>query len=369
MPIGAQGTAEVRVRTNGLQKPLHVLQLSSWVVVFLDVLLFSIIGIPLIESDILKVLISACFSVSVIVLVLAAIQATCCDPADPHIRRQDHGVRVNKEEDENLPYCAQCDSTVFSRSKHCRACNKCVREFDHHCMWVNNCVGAQNYRAFATCIVSVAVMTANILGVSGYLLLEFFIDDQEFESRWVKHFLFENVAKEVALVPFIFLAVVNCPFFVLDMQLVLLHIFLTWQNVTTYEYIMNKRNASLENEYNQDANKSDSKGGMRTLPRCLDWIVIRRRRRKQDANAKAGKTAPKPDTPEASQAPLESVPPPPETVPSSTAPPVAETLETGAMWATEGSGGSEPLENPDDRRTSPVLYGASLGTPGNSPMV
>jgi hypothetical protein len=212
-------------------------------------------------------------------------------------------------------------------------------------------------------------MTANILGVSGYLLLEFFIDDQEFESRWVKHFLFENVAKEVALVPFIFLAVVNCPFFVLDMQLVLLHIFLTWQNVTTYEYIMNKRNASLENEYNQDANKSDSKGGMRTLPRCLDWIVIRRRRRKQDANAKVGKTAPKPDTPEASQAPLESVPPPPETVPSSTAPPVAETLETGAMWATEGSGGSEPLENPDDRRTSPVLYGASLGTPGNSPMV
>merc|ERR1719326_1482227 len=210
MPI-----AEARVRTNGFHRPLHPLQLSSWVVVGSDVLLFSIIGIPLIESDALKAFISVGFGSSVIVLVLAAIQATSCDPADPHIRRQENGVQVNKEEDENLPYCPQCDSSVFARSKHCRACNKCVREFDHHCMWVNNCVGAQNYRAFATCIVAVAVMTANILGISAYLLIEYFISEEEFEIRWSDHFLLGGVSKEVALVPFILLVIVNLPFFVL----------------------------------------------------------------------------------------------------------------------------------------------------------
>lgn len=298
---------EARVRTNGFHSPLHPLQVLSWVVVGSDVLLFAIIGIPLIESVILKALVSVCFGASVVILVLAAYQATSCDPADPHIRRQDHGVQVNKDEDESLPYCVQCDAAVFARSKHCRACNKCVREFDHHCMWVNNCVGAQNYRAFATCIGAVAVMTFNILAISIYLIIDYFANDEEFEMRWHDHFFFKDVTKEVALVPFILLTVVNLPFFVLDMQLVILHMFLTWQNVTTYEYIMNKRNASEEASYKEEG-KGDAEGKrkVRTLPKCMDWILFckkrRRRKEKESQKASAEKTASDSETPVVAEA-------------------------------------------------------------------
>jgi len=350
MPI-----AEARVRTNGFQRPMHLLQLSSWVVVGLDVLLFAIIGIPLIEANGLKVIISVCFGSSVIILVLAAIQATNCDPADPHIRRRDHGVQVNKEEDESLPFCVQCDSPVFARSKHCRACNKCVREFDHHCMWVNNCVGAQNYRAFATCIAAVAVMTANILGISAYLLVDYFLNEKEFEIRWHDHILFKDVAKEVALVPFIFLAIVNTPFFVLDMQLVLLHMFLTWQNVTTFEYIMNKRNTAMENESCQEDGSKPSK--MRTLPRCMDWIVIRRRKKKNDvqkAPVEQTTEAPVVGKTEAAVVPNEILPVSPTAAMTVTVEAEPESLPSGSErpnWAAE----EEPSMNGDanERKPSP----------------
>lgn len=356
--------AEARVRTNGFQRPMHVLQLSSWVVVGLDVLLFAIIGIPLIEAAALKAIISCCFGISVIVLVLAAIQATKCDPADPHIRRQDDGtVQVNKEEDENLPYCVQCDSPVFARSKHCRACNKCVREFDHHCMWVNNCVGAQNYRAFATCIAAVAVMTANILGISAYLLVDYFVNEREFEIRWHGHIFFESVAKEVALAPFIFLVIVNLPFFVLDMQLVLLHMFLTWQNVTTFEYIMNKRNKDAENEAYQEDGSKPSK--IRTLPRCMDWIVFRSRKKK-DVKSKAAATGSDSETPVVGKSEAAAAPPPGASN-ANPAPPTAAAPampdaglseksdapskgQEGPQWITEG----DPVNSEGtERRNSP----------------
>lgn len=277
------------MRTNGFQRPLHPLQLLSWVVVGLDAILFSLFGIPLIESAALKAIIAVCFGASVIILVLAAIQATSCDPADPHIKRNEKGVEVKRDEDDDkLPYCVQCDSPVFQRSKHCRACNKCVREFDHHCMWVNNCVGAQNYRAFATCIVSVAVMTANILGVCTYLFLDYFLNEEEFELRFKDFPVFVDTPREVVLPPLIFMIIVNLPFFVLDMQLVLLHMFLTWQNVTTFEYIMNKRVPDSSDGYEDGEGSGNGRKGIRRLPKCIDWILnCKRRRRPKSAENKA----------------------------------------------------------------------------------
>jgi len=357
--------AEARVRTNGFQCPLNPFQLISWVVVASDVLLFAVIGIPLIEMDALKVLISLCFGASVGILVLAAYSATTCYPADPHIRRQDHGVQVNKEEDENLPYCPQCDSPVFARSKHCRACNKCVREFDHHCMWMNNCIGAENYKAFTVCIGSVAVMTANILGINVYLLIEFFVNSEAFEIRWHDHFLFQDVEKEMALIPCLLLTLVNLPFFILDMQLVLLHIFLSRENVTTYEYIMKiKRGSESSSELDQ-VGESDAQAAprkkIRKLPRCLDWIVVDRKKMKKHpgkkkAPASSSASASDSEAPVVAKA-AESAPP----VPPVTAPPVAPQAASpdpaaNVVWGTEGPGdadrGRPDPEGVDDERRS-----------------
>lgn len=355
--------AEARVRTNGFQWPLNPFQLISWVVVALDVLLFAIIGIPLIESDALKVLISLCFGASVVILVLGAYSATSCDPADPHIRRQDHGVQVAAGE--ILPYCPQCDSPVFARSKHCRACNKCVREFDHHCMWMNNCIGAENYKAFAVCIGSVAVMTANILGINVYLLIEFFMYGEAFEIRWNDHFLFKDVEKEIALIPCLFLTLVNLPFFLLDMQLVLLHIWLTREGVTTYEYIMKIKRSDDQIQDGQEQG-GRRRNSFRKLPSCLDWIVVdRKKMKKHQGNKAASEKASVPpsesETPEVSEVEVTSSPdsaPPaePPSIPPATAPPAAPQATTPASsaedvaWSMEGSSEAPIQEDEPQRR-------------------
>lgn len=364
-------TTEARIRKNGFQSPLHTLQLTSWVVVGLDALLFAIIGIPLIEADVLQLLSSAIFGLSVLVLVLCAYQATTRDPADPHIRRLDQGMQVNKDDDESLPYCVSCDSPVFARSKHCRACNKCVRDFDHHCMWFNNCVGASNYRMFAACIGAVAVMTFNILCVCAYLLVEYFSHEEEFEIRWHDHFFFADVTKEVALIPLFFLALVNLPFFFLDMQLVLLHMFLSWNNVTTYEYIMNKRNAAEEREYNQ-ANGIAPKGGIRTLPRCLDWIVFRSRKRSQQNGQKAQKDSAEAKVMESQASPRESASPPVSETQEETCNPPAE-LESRdpppqLAVAPSACAEADVIGRGDGDHNPPVVNGAPNDGRGNSHM-
>jgi len=368
--------AEARVRTNGFQLPLNPFQLISWVVVSLDVLLFAIIGIPLIESDALKVMISLVFGGSVGILICGCVSATSCNPADPHILQQDHGVQVKEEDDtSSLPYCPQCDSPVLARSKHCRACNKCVREFDHHCMWMNNCIGEPNYKAFAVCIGSVAVMTANILGINVYLLVEFFANGEAFEVRWHDHFLFADVDKEVALIPCLFLTLVNLPFFVLDMQLVLLHIFLTRQNVTTYEYIMKIKHSPIENDKAEGKGAAPQKGtSFRKLPRCMDWIIINRSKMKKRKENKAPEQRPATSSAASSDsetpvvieanstAPKASAEGAPGTMPGPdaqpiTAPPVAPHaanpvaagIPEDGVWRTEGSDTSK-AQVTDDRR-------------------
>jgi len=123
-------------------------------------------------------------------------------------------------------------------------------------MWLNNCVGSANYRAFAVTISSVAAMLGIVVGSLAYLLLDYWAESDALEERICMIFFLESLPKEVLLGVLIFMCVVNVPLLLLDTQLVLLHVFLTSQNFTTYEYIMRKQESKVQ-----------------TLPRCMDWIV------------------------------------------------------------------------------------------------
>jgi len=268
------------VRTHGFQRPFHPLQVLSWVVFGTDVFVYAVFALPLVETTGAKVVVALCYVVSVIVVVVATAKATSCDPADPHVRSRE---AANKAEDaDTMPFCTMCNVPVHPRSKHCRACNKCVSTFDHHCMWLNNCIGAENYRSFFVTILSVAVMIGIILGTTLYLLIDYFANDDGFDERINSISLHKHFPREFYLGLLIVLVVVNGPLFLLDMQLVILHTFLASQNMTTYEYIMNKRTI-------EDDGARDSLGRrFRTLPGCMDWIVFSRcgqkRRRKKKGN-------------------------------------------------------------------------------------
>mmetsp|Transcript_93775 Transcript_93775/g.292214 ORF Transcript_93775/g.292214 Transcript_93775/m.292214 type:complete len:429 (-) Transcript_93775:235-1521(-) len=259
-----------KVRTNGFERPFHPLQVLSWVVFGSDVLVYVAFGLPLIETAGAKVAVAILYIASVVVLVLATVKATSCDPADPHVRLQDSEIQT--EDMETMPYCTMCNVPVYARSKHCRACNKCVTVFDHHCMWLNNCVGSANYRAFFVTVSSVAVMIGIVLSSCLYLLIDYGVNNEEFEKRVQSIAVYRSFPKEFFLGLLITMLFVNTPLFLLDLQLVLLHAFLWSQDLTTYEYIMNKR------EMTREGKKAGQNIGQRarSLPSCMDWIVFSR---------------------------------------------------------------------------------------------
>jgi len=303
------------IRLHGFERPFHPLQVASWVVFGSDVICFCMFAIPLIRTAAMQLAVSTCFAISVGILVLACVKATGKDPADPHVRLQDSDVQLKNEDAEQLPFCTTCGTHVFTSSKHCRACNKCISTFDHHRHWLNTCIGQRNYRAFAVCISSVAVMTGIVIATCVYLFLEYFKDEEALVLRLEEGTLCPGMPAEAAFGILIAICIVNVPLFALDMQLVILHAFLASQNLTTFEYIMNKCNDECElDEMDQssgatvlkepkssdpvpDANapakeRVERRGwrrlkGMKKLPHCMDWIVFARcgrSRRRQQKN-------------------------------------------------------------------------------------
>lgn len=260
---------EESVRVHGFRWPLHPLQVLSWVVFGGDVLVYLIICIPMIETVAAQVVVTSCFVISVIFLVVSTFIATKCDPMDPYVLRDESLFK--EEELDELPYCGLCATTVQARSKHCRVCKKCVDCFDHHCMWLNNCIGGDNYRAFFVSISSVAVMIGIVLGTILYQIIDL-ATNEGFVLRLEASVIHQDLTKEAFLVILIVMSLVNVPLWVLDMQLVFLHTYLVHQNLTTYEYITNKREDSGE-------------GRFKGLPGWMDWIVFSRcgrRRKKKD---------------------------------------------------------------------------------------
>mmetsp|Transcript_114117 Transcript_114117/g.221661 ORF Transcript_114117/g.221661 Transcript_114117/m.221661 type:complete len:457 (+) Transcript_114117:108-1478(+) len=272
------------VRRCGFDRPFHPLQVLSWGVFGLDVVTYAFVGLPLIEPRVGLVCVAISFVVSVCVLVAAAANATGCDPMDPRVAASTKDPEG--EEDDDLPYCPICDNTVAVRSKHCRTCNKCVDVFDHHCMWLNNCIGAANYKSFFVAVSAAAVMTGILLATCIYLLVDYCLDEDLFEQRAQAIRLFSRTPKELLLGLVVTLIAVNAPLFFLDLQLVVLHMFLMSQSLTTYEYIMSKqdRHEEREREADDDEEGRSKKRKVRTLPHCMDWIVFcrcgQRRRRK-----------------------------------------------------------------------------------------
>jgi hypothetical protein len=175
-------------------------------------------------------------------------------------------------------------------------------------------------------------MTGIVIATCVYLFLEYFKDEEALELRLEEGTLCPGMPAEAAFGILIAICIVNVPLFALDMQLVILHAFLASQNLTTFEYIMNKCNDECElDEMDQssgatvlkepkssnpvpDANapakeRVERRGwrrlkGMKKLPHCMDWIVFARcgrSRRRQQKNTieQIGIEADKASTPSA----------------------------------------------------------------------
>ncbi|NXW83031.1 ZDHC1 palmitoyltransferase, partial [Alopecoenas beccarii] len=258
-----------RARRNGWSWPLHLFQITAWLLY----LFFALVGFGILVPLLPRHWLPAgyiCPGVCFIYHLVVHLTAVSIDPADANVREKNYLgplATFNRNQHAHVienHHCHVCDVDVSAKSKHCGTCNKCVCGFDHHCKWLNNCVGERNYWLFLNSVLSALLGLGLLLLVACYIFVEFFIDpgmlrsDQHFDAlrnhtdRW---FVFlpaapvETQASGILVTAgiFIFLSLMTV---ILLGHLLTFHIYLMWNKLTTYEYI-------LQNRPQQDAKEGD----------------------------------------------------------------------------------------------------------------
>ncbi|XP_043563043.1 palmitoyltransferase ZDHHC1 isoform X1 [Chiloscyllium plagiosum] len=248
-----------RSRTNGWTWPLHPYQIICWVIWLFFVIVVFGIFIPLLPSHWVPagyIWLGVMFICNLIVHLTSA----SIDPADKNVRAKQYNKPIpmfdrskRKHVIENH-HCYLCDVDVGLKSKHCSQCNKCVAAFDHHCKWLNNCVGGRNYWHFLNCVISAVIGILVVVCIASYVLIAFFVDpsilrtNQKFETindtniwfTFLPHAPVRTNATVILLVSAmtVLLGLISVS---LLGQLLCFHIYLLWNRLSTYEYIVRQR--------------------------------------------------------------------------------------------------------------------------------
>lgn len=267
MAFGSRSPSEFQ-RRNGFEKPFNDLQLVSWVVFGLDVLVFYFIVVPSLPVAVAAIF-GLFFGADAIALFWVTWVVTRIDTSDPRVMKNIYG-EINPAEDlQNIDTLAHCDlcGYVDERSKHCRACNKCVRKFDHHCKWLNNCVGETNYKGFLATLGLVSGFTVTLIAFALYIIIAEPVNGSVGEY-WIERYGGFHLA-----VPITFgcvLLLLNVPILGFCLQLIFLHIFLSCNDLTTFEYITQRVEAA-ETSFLDDSLPTERKF-------WGDWIIINKAR-------------------------------------------------------------------------------------------
>ncbi|KAK1200950.1 ZDHC1 Palmitoyltransferase, partial [Pygoscelis papua] len=249
-----------RARRNGWSWPLHLFQIIAWLLY----LFFALVGFGILVPLLPRHWLPAgyiCPGVCFIYHLVVHLTAVSIDPADANVREKNYLgplATFNRNQHAHVienHHCHVCDVDVSAKSKHCGTCNKCVCGFDHHCKWLNNCVGERNYWLFLNSVMSAILGLGLLLLVACYVFVEFFIDpmmlrsDRHFDAlknhtdRW---FVFlpaapvETWASAILVIAGIFILLSLMTVILLG-HLLTFHIYLMWNKLTTYEYILQQR--------------------------------------------------------------------------------------------------------------------------------
>ena len=206
------------------------------------VLGFYLLQAPALEDSTTRLALEICYGAIALVAACAFVKAAAVDPAD------------DDDDDEAGLFCQLCDRNVHAGSKHCRACDKCVAHFDHHCKWLNNCVGARNYHSFFALVATVLWQVLGQLCAGAWLLAwvsrnparaDALLDD---DARFPSHLT--RLEFQAALAAYLLLCV--CLGYLVG-DLFAFHVLLIRRGMTTYEYIVSRR----------EADDDDGRGGGR----------------------------------------------------------------------------------------------------------
>ncbi|XP_067305618.1 palmitoyltransferase ZDHHC11 isoform X2 [Pseudorasbora parva] len=258
-------------RVNGWSTPLHSFQLIAWLMYsFMAIVGFGIY-IPLLPASWSFAAYGLTGTAFVLHLV-THVAAVTIDPADLSVRRRkDYSspmpVFDNSKHQhviDNL-HCTLCEVDVGPKAKHCSTCNKCIADFDHHCKWLNNCVGGRNYWFFFISISSAVTGMILLILVVLFVFIEHYVNPAvlrtapQFQMKgngtWL---VFLPAAPletgSISLLALAFITIMLAlAALLLLCHLLCFHIYLLSQGISTYEYIVRKRQSPSPNPKEKEA--------------------------------------------------------------------------------------------------------------------
>ncbi|GIQ86819.1 hypothetical protein KIPB_008744 [Kipferlia bialata] len=143
----------------------------------------------------------------------------------PRKKGEKERERERQLEEGRTSYCVVCNLAVNYKVKHCKLCNKCVLGFDHHCAWLNTCVGFRNYRPFFAVLCTVTLLFAVVVVAS-------------------IHMITEDTSTGITVVSWIS-TVLGLVFFLVAGQLLVFHLRLQSEGLTTLNYITQVREKEM----------------------------------------------------------------------------------------------------------------------------
>mmetsp|Transcript_17752 Transcript_17752/g.36520 ORF Transcript_17752/g.36520 Transcript_17752/m.36520 type:complete len:339 (-) Transcript_17752:234-1250(-) len=253
-------------RTNGLSRPYTLPQVSVWILLPTLVIEFLLVVSPLLPLAV---------SIPITIFFCGLAGASACygfvtmkiDPSDPLLLRANGGGSNNNENENDergikggngttnqrpesldpqdpTKQCWICDVQVREKSMHCKFCNKCVDEFDHHCMWLNTCVGKANYKYFFRTMVCIKIMLIVRAAVQVGLIVDIYCGNGATKQRASDWFSAGTPIPVVAIMGF---------FLLLDLvassligQLLLLHLRLQREGISTYQFVVRENQIRRE---------------------------------------------------------------------------------------------------------------------------
>ncbi|XP_072925982.1 palmitoyltransferase ZDHHC1-like isoform X2 [Hemitrygon akajei] len=248
-----------RPKVNGWSWPPHPYQILSWIAYLYFLIVVVGILIPLLPSRCVPagyVWFGGAFIWHVAFQVIAA----TIDPAEDSVRAKGYKrlppVYKGKPLKSGLRerYCPLCEVQVCRNSHHCNKCKKCVGNFDHHCKWLNNCVGGRNYRYFLGCVISAVFCCLIVIIISGFVFVGFFTNPKLLRSSpefglindadtW--HLFLPYFSVRTNFSTIFVLAVVTVGLSLTALialcDLLFFHFYLMWKQISTYEYILFRR--------------------------------------------------------------------------------------------------------------------------------
>lgn len=181
-------------RINGLQLPLHPLQIVGWITLIVFIFTFYFLIIPTFRETIIRLPLYVATSILLVIHVIAHIAALIIDPADIELRKISSRKVVPEFDRTKHSHviengrCHLCNiKTSSQRTKHCSVCNKCVQEFDHHCKYLNSCVSkSRNYVPFLMCVASAVAAVLVILTAAITQFVLFYLNPSWLNLYWDK---------------------------------------------------------------------------------------------------------------------------------------------------------------------------------------